>query len=225
MSGNRKAFEQVVLDFMGKITKGGHNRTIYENLFKRMSDSDIEQMVERIENGYCLPIYASNWDENEHLDFKQLVKLSREYGVELETQLVIFDIDTGLEVITNETYFTGTAEIRKQRQMLVKKFGAAKDDTRIDDLPGQVVGKSRGTGISNPEVQVLITLGLPTVAKELYDTKGGDVKALEIYRTELTETGQTNINETLRRGSGVKSLATAHFLLRGRHIDNNLNKR
>lgn len=225
MAGDRKAFEKIVLDFMSKVTKGGHNAKIYKDLFGRCSDEQIEQIVVNIEKGGCLPVWASNWDSSEMLDFRNIQKLAKQYDVALETQLVIFDQDTGLEVITPETYYVGTAEVRRQRQMLAKKFGYAKDDLKIDDLTGQVMGDSRGTGISNPEIQVLLYLGLPTLAKELYDVRGGDLKALDVYRKELMDTGRTNTNEALRRGSGVKSLSTAHFLFRGRGLDNNLNQR
>ena len=225
MAGNRKAFEKIVLGFMGEITNGQRNKKIYESLFKRLNDDQFEQFVQSLENGGCLSIWMSNWDKKEDLNFDLAVELCKKYGVALETQLVIFDEDSGLEIVTPETYIVGTAEARKQRQMLVKKFGAAKDDIRTDDLTGQVIGDSRGAGISNPELQVLLTLGLPTVAMELADVRGGDQGALNVYRTELIETGTTNVKNALKRGSGVKSLSTAHFLLRGRHISNNLDER
>lgn len=225
MAGNRKAFEASVLKLMARVTKGGRNRKIYEDLFAQMSDDDIEKMVVSLEEGNPLPVYVSNWDEKEMLSFREVQVLAKEYGVALETQLIITDQDTGLEFITPETYFVGVTEIRKQRQMLVKKFGAAKDDVKVDDLTGQVIGDSRGTGISNPEIQVLQTLGLTTTPKELYDVKGGDLGALDVYRKELMETGRTSTIGALKRGTGVKSLQVAHFLLRARHIDNNLQER
>lgn len=222
---NRKGCETFILEFMGKLTKGGHNRKVYEDLFKSLDDKQFEQFIDKIEEIGAFPIFASNWKKEEHVEWETIKALAVEYGVPLETQLIIYDEDSGMEVVTPETYLVGIAETRKQRQMLVKKFGAAKDDTSTDDLTGQVVGDSRGTGISSPEIKVLMALGLNTVAKELYDVRGGDKKALDIYRTELMETGQTNVNTSLQRGSGVKSLQTAHFLLRARHLENNLNKR
>lgn len=225
MAGNRKAFEASVLKFMGRATKGGHNRKVYADLFKEMSDEELDALVVSLEQGAALPIYTSNWDPNEMLSFREVQALAKDYGVALETQLIITDQDTGLEFITPETYFVGVTEIRKQRQMLVKKFGAAKDDLKVDDLTGQVTGDSRATGISSPEVQVLKTMGLTITPKELYDVRGGDLGALDVYRKELMETGRTTTRESLKRGSGVKSLQVAHFLLRGRHIDNNLQER
>lgn len=222
---NRKAAEDIILSFVKELTKGGHNFKVYSDLFSRLNDEQFGQFIDQIDKAGGIPIWSSNWDKDEHIEYDTILRLAKKYDVALETQLILTDEDTGLEFITPETYLVGTAEIRKQRQMLVKKFGAAKDDTSIDDLTGQVVGDSRGTGISGPEIKVLIALGLPTVAKELYDVKGGDIKALDVYRTELMETGQTNVNTALKRGSGQKSLQTSHFLFNARHIENNLDKR
>lgn len=223
--GNRKAAEDVILDFVGKLTKGGFNLKVYTDLFKNMNDTQFEQFIDKIDKQGGMPLWTSNWDKNEHIEYDTVLGLAKEYGVELETQLIITDEDTGVELITPETYLVGIAEIRKQRQMLVKKFGVAKDDTSTDDLTGQVVGDSRGTGISSPEIKILMALGLNTVAKEIYDVKGGDEKALDVYRTELMETGSTNVNNALKRGSGVKSLQTTHYLFNARHIENNIDKR
>ncbi len=225
MNRNRNAFESFVLEFMGKITPGKGNVKIYKNIFAALNDNQFETFVQRLEQGQSLPIWLSNYDKQEMINFDNVVKLAKEYGVQIEQQLIMTDEDTGIEHITPETFFVGTAEVRKQRQMLVKKFSAAKDDSSIDDLTGQVIGVSKGGGLSYPEAQVLIELGLPTMTQELYDVKGGDLAALDHYRNELTTTGKTNTKSCLRKGSGVKALQTAHFLLRGRGLENNLDER
>lgn len=225
MAGNRKAFETFVLDFMGKLTQGQGNRTIYERLFKAMNDEQMEEFVVKLEEGMPLCIWASNFDKKEQLNYDGMVKLAKQYGLSLEQPLVVTDIDTGVTTVTPITYLVGSAEIRKQRQMLVKKMSAAKDDTMTDDLTGQVMGDSRAAGMSIPEAQVLRYLGLPKVCNELYNVKGGDNGALKAFRNDIITTGHTTTNGSLRQGSAVKALKTAYHLLRGRMIDNNLDKR
>jgi hypothetical protein len=109
--------------------------------------------------------------------------------------------------------------------MWVKKFSAAKDDTAIDDLTGQVMGDSRSTGISQPEITVLRNLGLTIMANELYNVKGGDQQALRAYKNDILTTGKTNTNSSLERGDIAKVLKTAYHWLRARGIDNNMNSR
>lgn len=225
MAGNRKGFEEFILNFMGKLTKGGGNRIIYERLFKPMTDAQMEQFVVKLENGEPLSIWASSYNDAEKLNYENLLALSKEYGVEVMQRLVIYDEDTGIRSMTGYKAVIGTAELRKQRQMLTKKIGVAKNDYEMDDLTGQVMGDSRATGISQPEITVLRNLGLTTLANELYNVKGGDLEALKAYKADLITSGKTNTNAALRRGNVAKVLETAHFLFRGRHLDNNFNTR
>jgi len=225
MAGNRKAFEAYVLGFMGEVTEGGGNKIIYERLFKQMDDKQLEAFVVKMEAGMPLSVWVSNWDKKEMIDWERVKKLAVKYGVVLEQQLVVYDPDTKIKTMTPHKVIVGTAEIRKQRQTLVKKFGAARHDHEIDDLTGQVMGDSRSTGISQPEITVLRNLGLETMANELYNVKGGDLDALKAYKNELITTGATNTNASLRKGSIAKVLQTVHYLFRARHIDNNFHKR
>lgn len=225
MAKNRKAFEDFTLTFMGKLTIGGGNRVIYDRLFKAMNDIQFEQFIVELEKGQSLCIWASNYDPREMIHYDNIIKLSKEYGVEIEQQLVVYDEDTGIKSLTAYKAIVGTAEIRKQRQMLVKKFSGAKNDHSIDDLTGQVMGDSRSTGISQPEITVLRNLGLQTMANELYNVKGGDNQALRAYKNDLLTTGKTTTNGSLKKGDIAKVLKTGHYLLRGRHIDNNMDKR
>lgn len=225
MATNRKAFEKFILTFMGKVTAGGGNRIIYERLFLTMSDEQMEGWVAWLEKGNSLVIWASNFVEKEKLNYEHLLKLCEEYGVEIMQQLVIIDEDTGIKTLTAHKAIVGRAECRKQRQMWAKKFSASKNDYQIDDLTGQVMGDSRSTGISAPEIAVLRGLSLNIMANELYNVKGGDQDALKAYKNDLVTTGRTTTNGSLLKGSGTKVLSTVYHLMRGRHIDNNINSR
>lgn len=225
MSNNRKAFESFVLGFMGKVTRGGGNRVIYERLFGTLDDKQLEAFVVRMEQGMPLSIWVSNWNRKEMIDYELILKLAKEYGIAIEQQLVVYDADTNIKSMTPHTAITGMVRFRKQRQMQVTKFGAAQNDYNIDDLTGQVMGDSRSTGISQPEITVLRNLGLDLMANELYNVKGGDLEALKHYKNELLTTGRTNTNASLQRGTIAKVLSTVHHLFRGRHLDTNFNRR
>lgn len=225
MAGNRAAYEKFVLGFMDELTPGGGNGVIYRRLFKALNDKQLEEIVVATENGKPLSVWVSNWDRKEMIDFARIQRLAKKYGVQYEQQLVIFDGDTGIKSVTPHTAITGLVRIRKQRQMLVTKFGAATNDHNIDDLTGQVMGDSRSTGISQPEITVLRNLGLDIMSNELYNVKGGDLDALRHYKNDLITTGKTNTNASLRKGSIAKVLQTVYYLFRARHLDSNINKR
>ena len=225
MAGNRKKFEEFIYTFMARLTEGGGNKIIYQRLFGGMDDKALDHFVVELENGMPLCIWASSYDKKEKLVYENLLEVCKDYGIAVTQRLIIYDEDTGIKSMTDYEAIVGTAEFRKQRQMLVKKFGAAKNDHEIDDLTGQVMGESRSTGISQPEITVLRNLGLTIMANELYNVKGGDLEALKAYKNDLVTTGKTTTNGSLRKGNIAKVLETAHYVFRARHLDNNFNKR
>ncbi len=225
MGANRKAFEKLVLDRMGRITDGGGNRTIYERIFKTCTDEQIEGMVKWCEQGNSLPVWSPGGIKVEELRYETLMALCELDGVKIMQRVIFYDEDTGIMSMSPNEGIVGRSELRAQRQFWAKKFSAAKNDYKIDDLTGQVSMESRATGISMPEITVLRGLGLTTMANELYNVKGGDQDALKAYKNDLLTTGKTTTDGSLRKGSGTKVLSTVHYLLRGRHINNNINSK
>lgn len=225
-TANRKKAEKFLIDEMTSVTPNGGNGGIYKEFFGRMNDQEFDDYVAWLEAGNELAIWLSNTNRGDDVDFDDIVERCERLGRPVWQRIVSYDIDTGLKVMTPAKHFVGTAELMKQSQMWVKKISAAKDDKRVDDLTGQVMMESRATGLSIPEVHVFGgSLGLVNSVNELYTVKGGDVGALKAYRASLIEEGQASVNASLRRGDGAKVLSLAHFLLRGRLIENNLHSR
>lgn len=222
---NRKEIENDILFLAKRFTPGGFGHQVYTNLFTAMSDEQFKVFWNSVVDNGFIPMYVDNYKRKEMIDFDLMGKLAKDLDIPLEQQLIFVDPDSGLEHTTPETAIVGIVETRKQRQLQTKKFGASKHDHSIEDLTGQPTGESRAGGISNPEIQVLLGLGLKTVCKELADVRGGDNDAYKAYKNDILTTGSTNTESSLQRGSGVKSLRTVHFFLRGRLLDNNLKDR
>lgn len=222
---NRKEIERDILELAKKFTVGGGNHKLYSELFGHLKDDQFAKFWNSICDNKFIPMFVDNFDPKEGISYDHMVKVAADYGIPLEQQLVITDPDTGLQFTTPETALVGIAEARKQRQLQAKKFGASKHDYETEDLTGQPTGDSKAGGISNPEIQVLLSLGLPTLAKELADVRGGDAGAYRAYKNDILSSGRATTESALARGTGVKSLQSAHYLLMGQHIDNNLNAR
>lgn len=225
MLKNRKEIQDDILFLAKRITPGGGNFQVYTELFKKMSDDQFKLFWNSIVDNGFIPFVVDNFNSKEMIDYDQIVSLSKELNIPLEQRLVLVDPDTGISYTTPETCIVGYAETRKQRQLQQKKFGASKHDHDIEDLTGQPTGDSKAGGISNPEINVLLSLSLTNVAKELADVRGGDTGAYRAYKNDILTGGETTVQSSLARGTGVKSLQTAHFLLRGQLLDNNLNGR
>lgn len=219
---NRKEIEKDIINLGERFTKGGGNGRLYKELFTKLNDDQFKKFWNSICDSGYIPMFVDNFDEKEMIDYDHTCALAETLDIPLEQRLVLVDPDTGLEHTTPETFVVGPAESRKQRQLQAKKFGAAKNDYEVEDLTGQPTGESKGGGISSPEIQVLLSLGLKTMAKELADVRGGDIDAYRAYKSDILASGQTTTQSALLRGTGVKSLQTGHFLLYGQHIDNTL---
>lgn len=222
---NRKAFETLVLDRMRRVTKGGGNKVIYQRIFEQATDADIETMIQWFEQGNSLPVWSPGGIKNEELDYDTLMALCKLDKVKIMQRVISYDEDTNIMSMSPNEAIVGRSELRAQRQFWAKKFNAAKNDYKVDDLTGQVSMESRATGISMPEITVLRGLGLPIMSNELYNVKGGDQDALKAYKNDLLTTGKTTTDGSLRKGSGTKVLSTVHYLLRGRLIDNNIHSK
>lgn len=218
---NRKEIERDILAFAKTFTLGGGNHQVYTNLFAAMSDEQFKVFWNGVCDSGFIPMYVDNYNPKEMISYDNIVKLCADADIPLEQQLIITDPDSGLTHTTPEKAIVGRAEVRKQRQILIKKFGASKHDHSVEDLTGQASGASRAGGISNPELQVLLSLNLRNTAKELADVRGGDRGAYSAYKNDLLSSGTTTVQSSLLRGTGVKSLQTAHFLLRAQLLDNN----
>lgn len=225
MLKNRKAIQDDILFLAKRITPGGENHRMYTELFEKMTDDQFKVFWNSVYDSGFIPFVVDNYNPKEMIDYDACVKLAKELDIPLEQRLILTDPDSGLEYTTPETCLVGFAETRKQRQLQAKKFGASKHDHDIEDLTGQPTGDSKAGGISNPEIQVLLSLGLKTMAKELADVRGGDIGAYRAYKNDILSGGETTTQSALERGTGVKSLQTAHWLLRGQLLDNNLNRR
>lgn len=221
----RKELEKDILFFMGRVTKGGGNKKIYTDLFSKMNDNQFNKLWESIKESGYLPVFVDNFNQEECIDYDNIVEFAKELKIPLEQKLIITDPDTGNKMLTPYTALVGICEIRKQRQIVAKKISVAAHDYDVEDLTGQPTGDSKAGGISSPELNVLIALGLTTVAKELADVRGGDLMAYRTFKNDILSTGNSSVQVALKNGSGVKSLSTAHYLFRGQHLENNLNER
>lgn len=219
---NRKDIENDILALAKDFTEGGDNAVLYKELFGNLNDEQFAAFWNKICDTGFIPMFVDNFNMKETINYDHFLALSKKYNIPLEQQLIFTDPDNNLTHTIPETAIVGIAEVRKQRQLQTKKIGAAKHDYETEDLTAQPTGDSKAGGISAPEIQVLLSLGLPTLAKELADVRGGDPDAYKAYKNDILTSGVTTTQASLQRGSGVKSLQSAHYILRGQGIDNNL---
>lgn len=201
--------------------KGGKNVKMYKELFDSMDDDAFEAFVKELdEKGKILPFYYSNLDK-ERLDINQLFALSESLGIESFQRLIKTDPETGVKVKTAEKYLVLPAMIRRQKQHLMKGISVAKNSKYKSAITGQVMGVSRSSAISLPELFMLDAKGHDAAIKELIKVRGGDEESLREFRRSIIETGEASVDALDDLGSVPTSTESLRSYFFGMMLDSN----
>ena len=111
---------------------------------------------------------------------------------------------------------------RRAAQMVSKKISIPSDNKSIDLLTGQVTGKSKGSKITNPELQVLLGLGLKDSVIELMKMRGGDVGEASAMNNLLYKQGLVTQSQAAEYSTSVSSKKTLKSYFNGMGIRSTL---
>lgn len=168
-----------------------------------------------------LPFYAPNF-QSPRVTMVSLMDTAEFVGHEFFEQLWLTDPQTGRVYLTPQKYLSAIMFVRRAAQMLNKKSSIPENTRHVDELSGQVTGKSKGSKISFPELQGQLAQGLDNTLIEEIKVRGGDRHAQVEFDRQLIETGEASIVEATEDGSITKSTSNTAIFLRGMMIDTNL---
>lgn len=222
MSGNRKAAQAVILEYIEKLLPGSKNTQIYTEMFAAMSDKQFDEFMKKIEEGQVrLAIVAPNLEEPK-LTIERNLALAKELGHEFFERVWI---DPGNEVppyLSPIKYLVVDLPLRRQAQLLVKKISIPEDNRSIDDFTGQPTGKSKGSKISYPETQIMAALNLDNSLVEMLKYRGGDIKGFNAMNAAIAKTGGVSLKAIEPLAGTVKSTQTLSVFLTCMHLQNTL---
>lgn len=222
MAGNRKAAEEFILKYIGKILPTSENVAYYTEKFASMSDAQFDTMMDNIENhGFVLPLIAPNLSKDK-LDTSRNIKIGEELGHTFFERLKLTDDASGVTYTTPLPYMIVDLPIRRQVQTLSKKMAVPENNNVRDELTDQATGPSKGSGLSFPETQVLVALGMDDLIEELIKVRGGDEAAFNKMNKDIIQTGESSLSDIRLLGTRAKATDTLSAILKGMHLDNNL---
>lgn len=224
MQKARKAFLSQFSADLEAIIPGTKNVAFYTDYFENLTDAKFLEVVEQVEQGLIvLPIFSPILDKAEGLDIDRNLKLGREWGHEFFEYLKLTDIDDpDLIYTTPIRYMVIDTTVRRPSQTLESGRGIAKSNDSVDDLTGQVTGKSKGAGITPVEVQILNAKNLTPVITEYLKHRGGDQASYNELEAAIINTGEGTLEESSVPGARPKSTETMSTVLTVAHIGNNL---
>lgn len=223
MSGNRKAAEAELLSCIEQILPGSENSRIYKDIFKVMTDADFDQWINDLESGARhLALIAPEFKEPS-LSVERNLNVAEKWGHKFYERIWM-DPQNGSPVyLSNDPYLVIDLPVRRQAQFLIKKISIPEDNRSIDTFTGQPTGKSKGSKISWPELQILAALGgFDETIAEFFKFRGGDLQGFNAMNDMIANTGGVSLNAVGSLGTKVKAVQSLSTLLSSMHLENNL---
>ena len=222
MAGNRKAAEQLILETIEKICPGGENAQLYKDLFATMDDKAFEVFINDLDAGkQRLAIVAPNFGKSK-LSTARNIAIAEEMGHNFFQRIWIPAKGDRPAYLTPVPYLVADFPLRRQAQLLDKKISIPEDNNSVDDFTGQPTGKSKGSKISYPEVQVLAALGLENNLIEFMKYRGGDEKGFNAMNVSISRTGGVSLKAIEPFSGKVKSTQSLKTMLTAAHLKNTL---
>lgn len=222
---NRNAVETFIKTYIEKLTPGSKNKQMYESFFKKMNDNQFKDWLLKLKNKQThLMVVDASFDKS-HLSIENNLKVAEELNHDFFQRLWIEEVDNNGETyryLTLEKHLILYLPVRQPSQLLTKKLSVPEDNTKRDNLTGQVVGDSQSSGISYPELQILMGIGLDDTISELIKARGGDLGASQALDAYLNRYGNASLSTVNKYATGVESTNTLRSFLTAMHLANNL---
>ena len=218
----RKAVEDFILKYIKRIVTGKENYELYELLFKSMTDKEFHKFMEDLRDKKAtLSVIIPN-GSNIKVDVKNNFKIAKELGYDFFQRVRVEATDDIPAYTTPNKYMVVKLPIRRAAQLLTKKISIPEDNKKIDTLTGQVTSASKGSKLTNPELQVLLGLGLKKSILELMKHRGGDLGSHNAMNSILFNTGTVTQDEINQYSTKVESTKTLKAYLQAMHIKSTL---
>lgn len=218
----RSEVTNFIAEAIDKILPDGFNKKQILDFLNQKTDKEFEEYLINLKSGKeRLTIIAPNGREIK-LDLERNFKVAKEYNINFFKRIWFDTPDGKGRYLSEDKYMVVKLPVRRQAQLLVKKISIPEDNKSIDALTGQPAGKSKGSRISYPEVQMLAAMGLNNTLSEFMKYRGGDIKGFNAMNTMIQRTGGVSLRAIEPYAGKVKSTETLSSYLTAMHLQNNL---
>ena len=227
MTPKRKSVQDYILKYVGAIVSGNENVKLYEDLFSRMTDEEFDTFMQRMKKGEVhISVVVPN-DGKVRVSVENNFKVANQLGHKFFQSVKVTNHPDYPDHLLPVESLTMVLPIRRAQQLLAKKISIPEHNMSIDNLTGQVAGKSRSSKLTYPEQQMLLAMDMKDTATEMVRVRGGDVRAQQMYQNELMKNGEASQQmimevSNMMSDGGVKSTKTLKQYFQAMHIKNTL---
>jgi hypothetical protein len=222
MAGNRKAAEAQILADLEEILPGSENPALWKARFAAMSDKEFEDFMKGLEQGTNrLSLIAPNFGKQK-LTVPRNLAIAKKWGHNFFEKIWMPPENGAPAYLSPIPYLIIELPLRRQAQHLIKKISIPEDNKSVDDLTGQPTGKSKGSKLSYPELQVMAAQGLDHSITEMIKARGGDRGMFNAMNDSISKTGSVSLKSIEHLSTGVESTKSLKTLLTAMHLSNTL---
>ena len=216
----RKEAEKECIKWINELDPSGVNGQMYTEMFKKMSDEDFDIWISQFGDNKFIPIYAPPNHPKIKIDLERNKSVAKKLGVKIFNYLVIKDND--LIYQPRHKYNLLMLPTKRSSQHIIKKLSVHEDLNSRNAVTGQVTGKSSAASLTQPEVNVLNSIGLHKTLEELLGPRAGDVKASLAMKNMLIRNGNIQMSDLKPFRDRTDSTKVLKSIFRAMHIDINL---
>lgn len=217
MNPARKAIEAEILSFMNDIDKSGQNQKIWKDLLATWSDKEFEDFMKKILEGESiLTVFAPHFN-NKGFSKDNCLAAADKHDIPLFERLRIVDSEVP-EYTTPNEYLILELPVRVQSQNLVKKISVPKNNKVIDYTTYQPTGASKGSTMSQPELNALDGFKMHKTIEELFRFRGGDIGGFRAYNAMASQVGSISLDKLYPHTTEVESTKAVKSYFLGMHL-------
>ena len=222
MTPKRQKVQDYILTYIKKIVTGNENVELYKDMFNSMTDAEFDIFMNKIKNGEIHLSIVSPNDGKIRVSVENNLKIAKELGFDFYQRVKVTNHPDYPDHILPNKFLTMILPIRRVQQLLSKKISIPEHNLQIDQLTGQVTGKSKSAKFSYPEQQIAIAMGLDKTSVELAKVRGGDQGAAKALNDQMYMEGEASLSDAARFSTSVRSTKTLKAYLNAMHIKSTL---
>lgn len=213
----------MVYECLEDILPGSQNTQIYADIFHVMSDEDFDKWIKKLIAKETYIAIIAPEKVGPQLSVANNLNVAKKWGHEFFERIWMDPKNGAPAFLSNDKYLVVDFPFKRQAQFLVKKISIPEDNRSIDNLTGQPTGKSKGSKISWPEVQIMAALGgFDNTIVEFIKFRGGDLQGFNAMNHSIHTTGGVTLSSIGVLGTRVKSVQSLSTLLTSMHLTNSL---
>ena len=223
MAGNRAAAEKMCIDCVETIIPGSPNTQLYIDLFAKMTDEQFDKWIIDLETGAThIALIVPEFSEP-GLSVERNLDIAEAWGIDFFERVWLDPQNGAPAFLSNDKYLLIYLPLKRQAQFLQKKICIPEDNRSIDTFTGQPTGKSKGSKISWPELQILGSLGeFDSTIYEFFNLRGGDLQGFNAMNSMIANTGGVSVKAISSLGTKVKAVQTLSTLFTTMHLEHTL---